>query len=187
MAIQTDVSNPELVSDMAVRTAERFGRIDILVNNAGVTDASSVADITIDAWDKILDINLRGVHLCSKACLPYMTSQRYGRIVNIASMAGQIGGLKVGPGYTASKAGVIGLTKSYARYGSKFNITVNSICPGFIETAMTKGRDDPSAVPLGRLGQPVDVAKAVFFFVSALGDYVTGCNINVNGGLYMGS
>jgi 3-oxoacyl-[acyl-carrier protein] reductase len=133
----------------------------------------------------VIDINLKGVHLCSQAVVREMEKRRYGRIVNIGSLAGQVGGLKVGPDYSASKAGAICLAKAYARYGAKHGINANAVAPGFIETDMSRGRDDPSEVPVNRIGTPEDVARVVYFLVSALSDYVTGTCIDVNGGLLM--
>ncbi len=146
---------------------------------------SPVPEIKLEEWDRIININLRGTQLCSKEAIKEMVKQRYGRIVNIASMAGQIGGLKVSPDYIAAKAGILGLTKAYARYGAKYGINVNAVSPGFIETDMTKGRDDPNSVPVGRLGTPEDVANAVYFLSSPLSDYITGTTLDVNGGLLM--
>lgn len=185
IAVQTDISDEKSVSGMMDMTLRKFGKVDILVNNAGIIDSNPIPEMKIEDWDKVMGVNLKGTYLCSKAAIDIMIKNGGGRIVNISSMAGQLGGLKVGPDYSASKAGIIGLTKSFARYGAKYGINVNAVCPGFIETEMTKGRDDPASVPLGRLGMPEDVAKAVFFLASSLSDYITGATIDVNGGLYM--
>lgn len=184
-AVSVDISKEESVKKMVGIVIEYYKKIDILVNNAGIINAEPITQMTLDSWDRLIDINLRGTHLCSKEVISYMIENGYGRIVNISSMAGQIGGLKVSPDYTAAKAGIIGLAKSYARYGAQYGITVNAVAPGFIETDMTKGRDDPKSVPLGRLGTPKDVANAVYFLVSPLADYITGATIDVNGGLLM--
>jgi 3-oxoacyl-[acyl-carrier protein] reductase len=185
IAVQTDISDEKSVSGMMDMTLRKFGKVDILVNNAGIIDSNPIPEMKIEDWDKVMGVNLKGTYLCSKAAIDIIIKNGGGRIVNISSMAGQLGGLKVGPDYSASKAGIIGLTKSFARYGAKYGINVNAVCPGFIETEMTKGRDDPASVPLGRLGMPEDVAKAVFFLASSLSDYITGATIDVNGGLYM--
>jgi 3-oxoacyl-[acyl-carrier protein] reductase len=187
IAVRTEV---DIVSEVSINkmvnfTLEKYGKIDFLVNNAGVNNNTDIDEIKIEEWNKIINIDLRGTHLCSKAIIKEMIKNKFGKIVNIASLAGQIGGLKVGPDYTAAKAGVIGLTKSYARYGAKYGINVNAVSPGFIETDMTKGRDDPKSVPLGRLGTPEDIARAVYFLLSPLSDYITGATIDVNGGLLM--
>ncbi len=182
---EVDIVNEASINKMVNFTLEKYGKIDFLVNNAGVNNNTDINEIKIEEWNKIININLRGTHLCSKAIIKEMIKNKFGKIVNIASLAGQIGGLKVGPDYTAAKAGVIGLTKSYARYGAKYGINVNAVSPGFIETDMTKGRDDPKSVPIGRLGTPEDIARAVYFLLSPLSDYITGATIDVNGGLLM--
>ena len=182
---EVDIVNEVSINKMVNFTLEKYGKIDFLVNNAGVNNNTDIDEIKIEEWNKIINIDLRGTHLCSKAIIKEMIKNKFGKIVNIASLAGQIGGLKVGPDYTAAKAGVIGLTKSYARYGAKYGINVNAVSPGFIETDMTKGRDDPKSVPLGRLGTPEDIARAVYFLLSPLSDYITGATIDVNGGLLM--
>jgi NAD(P)-dependent dehydrogenase (short-subunit alcohol dehydrogenase family) len=185
MAVEVDVMSKESIDKMVAATLGRFGKIDILVNNAGINNNAYIPDMTIEEWDRLIDLDLRGVHLCSQAVIKHMMANRYGKIINIASLAGQVGGLKVSPDYSAAKAGVICLAKAYARFGGQYGITANSVSPGFIETEMTKGRDDPSEVPLGRLGTPEDVANAVYFLASPLSDYITGHTIDVNGGLLM--
>ena len=183
--MKVDISNEVSVKKMISDVLSRFGKIDILINNAGIIDSVPIPDMDIKDWEKVIDVNLKGTFLCSKYAIESMKKNRSGKIVNISSLAGQVGGLKVSPDYSSSKAGIICLAKSFARYGAQYGINVNSICPGFIETEMTKGRDDPSSVPLGRLGTPEDVAKAVFFLSSSLSDYITGATIDVNGGLLM--
>jgi 3-oxoacyl-[acyl-carrier protein] reductase len=184
-AVRLDVSDPASVKECVAEVVSRFSRVDILVNNAGVKNSYDAVTLPPEEWDRVIDVDLKGTHLCSQACMKIMMEQRFGRIVNIASMAGEVGGLKVGPDYSAAKAGAICLAKSYARYGAKYNVTANSVCPGFIETEMTQGRDNPGEVPIGRLGTPLDIAKAVYFLCSDLADYITGANIDVNGGLQM--
>jgi 3-oxoacyl-[acyl-carrier protein] reductase len=185
MAVTVNVADPASVNAMVAETVARWGRLDILVNNAGIIDSHIAPDVTPEDWDRVVDINMKGVHLCSQAVCREMVKRHYGRIVNIGSLAGQVGGLKVGPDYSASKAGAICLAKSYARYGARLGITANAICPGFIETDMSRGRDNPNEVPVGRLGTPEDVAKVAYFLVSSLADYVTGATIDVNGGLLL--
>ena len=184
-ALHVDISDEVSVIRLKNSIEENIGVVDILINNAGILDPASIADIRIDDWERVLDVNLKGTFLCSKHFIESMIESKYGRIVNISSLAGQIGGIKAGPAYTASKAGIIGLTKSFARYAAAYGVNVNCICPGFIETEMTKGRDDPASVPLKRLGTPRDVAGAVYFLVSELSGYITGATIDVNGGLSM--
>jgi len=183
--IKVDVSNEESVSEMTKNIVKTFDRIDFLVNNAGINNNVPVTELKIEDWNRIIDVNLKGVHLCSQSILKEMIKNGFGKIVNIASLAGQIGGLKVGADYTSAKAGVIGLTKSYAKFCTKYRINVNAVSPGFIETEMTKGRDDPRSVPIGRLGTPEDVAYAVYFLLSPMSDYITGATIDVNGGMFM--
>jgi 3-oxoacyl-[acyl-carrier protein] reductase len=184
-ALSVNVADPASVDAMVAATVARWGRIDILVNNAGIIDSHMAPDVTPEDWDRVVDINMKGVHLCSQAACREMVKRQYGRIVNIGSLAGQVGGLKVGPDYSASKAGAICLAKAYARYGARHGITANAIAPGFIETDMSRGRDNPNEVPVGRLGTPEDVAKVAYFLVSELADYVTGNTVDVNGGLLM--
>ena len=185
IALAVNVADAASVDAMVAQTVARWGRLDILVNNAGVIDSNMAPDVKPEDWDRVIDINMKGVHLCSQAACREMVKRRYGRIVNIGSLAGQVGGLKVGPDYSASKAGAICLAKSYARYGARHGITANAIAPGFIETDMSRGRDNPNEVPVGRLGTPEDIAKVAYFLVSSLADYVTGATIDVNGGLLL--
>ena len=160
---ETDVHSPDSVQDLVNRVHETVGDVDILVNNAGILDDRGVLDIDPESWEKVIGINLSGAHFCSRAVLPDMIKNRFGRIVNIASMAGQTGGFKAGVDYVSSKAGLFGLTKSYARYSARFGVTVNAIAPGLIETEMTRGWASADEVPLGYLGSPADIAKTVFF------------------------
>lgn len=185
VAMQLDVSDPNAITHVAEKIEQEYGGIDILVNNAGINSNTPIPDMTVQEWDRLIDIDLRGVHLCSQAAVRQMMKKGGGRIINIGSMAGQIGGLKVGPDYSAAKAGAICLAKSYARFGAQYGITANAVTPGFIETEMTKGRDDPKSVLIGRLGTATDVANAVYYLASDLGAYLTGATIDVNGGLLM--
>lgn len=185
-AVKVDVSLKESIEAMVECALEKFKKIDILVNNAGIVDATPIPEMTVEGWDRLVDIDLRGVHLCSQAVIGVMVKNRYGKIVNIASLAAHVGGLKVSPNYSAAKAGVICLAKAYARFGARHGVTVNAVAPGFIVTDMTRGRGyDPESVPLGRLGTPEEVANTVYFLASPLSDYVTGHTIDVNGGLLM--
>ena len=183
-----DVSSQASVEAMVALVMEKSGRIDALVNVAGILDSTPIPDMTVARWDRLLDINLRGTHLCMQACAPQMIEQRAGKIVNISSQAGQFGGYLAGVNYSASKGGILALTKAYARYLAQYNVNVNDVSPGLIATEMTAGRDDqPSAVPLRRLGTARDVANAVYFLVSNYSDYITGSTIDVNGGMLMRS
>ncbi|RME32447.1 MAG: 3-oxoacyl-[acyl-carrier-protein] reductase, partial [Deltaproteobacteria bacterium] len=172
-----DVSDAAAVDAMVRGGADRFGRIDILVNNAGLTRDGLLLRMKDEDWDVVLNANLKGAFMLTRAVAKLMTKQRYGRIVNISSVVGEMGN----PGqanYCASKAGLIGLTKSNARELARRNITVNAVTPGFIETAMTeamtdKAREEMSGqIPLGRLGTPEDVAAAVSFLASEAAGYI---------------
>lgn len=185
IAVRVDVQDPQSVAEMVAEVIKVFGRIDILVNNAGIGYFKSMEEETMDEWHNVLNINLTGVHLCTREVFKHMKEQKSGKIISLASLGGQIGGLKVTPGYVASKAGVVGLTKSYARNGAKYGITANAVAPGPTETNMAKGRYSPDTALLGRLAEPLDVAKAVFFLASCLSDYLTGMTVDVNGGTLM--
>ena len=178
-------------ADRIVETAvSHFGRLDILVNNAGITRDGLLLRMKDEDWDTVLDTNLKGAFLCTRAAAKVMTKQKFGRIINISSVVGEMGN----PGqanYCASKAGLIGLTKSVARELARRNITVNAITPGFITTDMTealpeKTRQELAAqIPLGRLGDASDIAQAVNFLASDHAGYITGQVLGINGGMYM--
>jgi len=185
-----DLTQPDQIKDAFKQMIEAAGRIDILVNNAGITKDALAARMKKDAWDLVLQINLTGAFLCAQAVMPVMMKARWGRIINIASVVGQMG--NVGQAnYVSSKAGIIGLTKALARELAARNITVNAVAPGFIETDMTKVLPEQvreamlQQIPLKRMGQPADVAAAVRFLASDEAAYITGQVIGVNGGMYM--
>ena len=185
-----DVSNAGAVSDTVARVLERFGRIDILVNNAGITKDGLLVRMSEDDWDSVMDVNLKGAFLFSKAAAKPMMKQRSGAIVNIASIIGLIG--NAGQcNYAASKAGVIALTKSTARELASRNVRVNAVAPGFIESKMTEGLSEDvqngmlAAIPMKRFGKPLDVARAVVFLVSEASSYMTGQVLTVSGGMVM--
>ncbi len=184
-ATAVNVKDPQSIEKMVQTVIDRFGRIDILVNNAGIVDNTPMLDLTVEGWDNVIDINLRGMQLCTQACLKRMIGQGSGKIVFMSSRAGEMGSPKVAPSYSASKGGALALAKAYALYCAPYNINCNAIAPGYIETDMTKGRDDPNSVPMLRLGTPLDVAKSVYFLSSEYSDYITGAVIDVNGGLYI--
>lgn len=189
-AIQADVSDAKAVEQMVKAVLERFERIDILVNNAGITRDNLLMRMKEEEWDDVININLKGVFNCTKAVTRPMMKQRYGRIVNIASIVGVMGN----PGqanYVAAKAGVIGLTKTAARELASRNITVNAVAPGFITTDMTERLSEEikaemlKQIPLARFGEPEDVAKVVTFLVSDAASYMTGQTLHVDGGMVM--
>jgi 3-oxoacyl-[acyl-carrier protein] reductase len=183
----TVAADTERMIDSAM---EKFGRVDILVNNAGITRDGLLMRMKDEDWDAVLGVNLKGAFLCSRAASKVMAKQRYGRIINISSVVGQMGNAGQA-NYCASKAGLMGLTKSNARELAKRNVTVNAVAPGFIATAMTdalpeKTRQELAAqIPLERLGTADDIANAVVFLAAESSGYITGQVIGVNGGMYM--
>jgi len=190
MALKVDVSNLSDVERMVEGILEKLAKIDILVNNAGITRDKLILRMTEEDWDAVLGVNLKGTFNCTKAVIRHMTKQRSGKIVNIASVVGEMGNAGQA-NYSASKAGVIGLTKTIAREYAQRGINVNAIAPGYIETPMTealpgKAKEElKKLIPMERLGKPEDVAEAVLFLVSEESNYITGQVLNVNGGIYM--
>jgi 3-oxoacyl-[acyl-carrier protein] reductase len=185
-----DISSAESIKEVFAKTAKEFGRIDVLVNNAGITKDGLAMRMKKDDWDAVIGINLTGSFLCAQQVMPGMLKERWGRIINIASVVGQSGN----PGqanYVSSKAGVIGLTKGLAQELGSRTITVNAVAPGFIETAMTAALPEEvrkamlSRIPLQRMGSPEDIAAAVRFLASEEAAYITGQVLGVNGGMYM--
>jgi 3-oxoacyl-[acyl-carrier protein] reductase len=188
IAVTCDVSDTTSVESLFDRAKSEWGRVDILVNNAGITKDGLLLRMTDDAWDSVLDANLKGTFLCTRAAAKLMVKQRAGRIINITSVMGQVGN----PGqanYSASKAGIIGFTRTVARELGSRGITVNAVAPGFIETQMTdvmSGDLRDAAVgkiPLGRLGTPEDVGNIVAFLASDAASYITGQTVTVDGGM----
>jgi 3-oxoacyl-[acyl-carrier protein] reductase len=190
VAIQADVANAEDVERLFKEVAERFGRIDILVNNAGITRDTLMLRMKDDDWDAVMDTNLRGLFLCTRAALRPMTRARWGRIINITSVVGLMGNAGQA-NYAAAKAGIIGFSKSVAREIGSRSITVNAVAPGFIDTELTAvlGPEMREAlikqIPLGRLGTPEDVASLVTFLASEQAAYITGQTFNTDGGMVM--
>lgn len=184
LAVGADVSIAADVSRLVDTVKRELGAIAILVNNAGIGRPQPVEKITEESWDEVLAVNLKSIFLVTQAVLPGMRAQRWGRIINLSSTAAQVGGV-IGPHYAASKAGVLGLTHSYASLLVKEGITVNAIAPALIETEMvTKNlRANPGIIPLGRFGTVEEVAEVAVMLAG--NGYITGQTINVNGGLYM--
>lgn len=190
LAVAGDVARSEDADRLIGAAMEAFGRVDILVNNAGITRDGLLLRMRDEDWDAVLDTNLKGAFVLTRAAAKVMTKQRFGRIVNISSVVGEMGNSGQA-NYCASKAGLIGLTKSNARELAKRNVTVNAITPGFITTDMTdelpeKVRNELMAqIPLGRFGESADIANAVLFLASDQSGYITGQVLGVNGGMYM--
>jgi 3-oxoacyl-[acyl-carrier protein] reductase len=190
LAVVGNVTLSADVERMIDAAVAAFGRVDILVNNAGITRDGLLMRMKDDDWDAVLNVNLKGAFLCTRAVFKVMSKQRYGRIINIASVVGQMGNAGQA-NYCASKAGLIGLTKSNAREMAKRSITVNAVAPGFIATAMTDALSDKvraeltAQIPLERLGSADDIANAVVFLASDAAGYITGHVLSVNGGMYM--
>ena len=188
MALQADVSKSAEVDNLIKSAIDKFGRIDVLVNNAGITKDTLLLRMKPEQWQAVIDLNLTGVFLCTKAVSKTMLKQRSGRIINIASVAGQMGN----PGqanYSAAKAGVIGFTKTVAKELANRGVTVNAVAPGFIETDMTedlKSDDIIKFIPLGRYGKPEEVAGTIRFLAAdPAAAYITGQVFNVDGGMVM--
>jgi 3-oxoacyl-[acyl-carrier protein] reductase len=187
---KVDVSDGTSVLNWVKRVADKYGQIDVLVNNAGITRDSLIVRMKEDDWDAVINVNLKSAFNCIKAVSKIMMKQRFGRIINLASVVGVTGN----PGqanYVASKAGMIGLTKTVAKEIASRGITVNAIAPGFIETDMTAVLSDNvkeamlSQIPLGKAGTPKDIADAILFLASDQAAYITGQVIHVSGGMYM--
>ncbi len=185
--VKTNIGSSSDIEQLFDRTLSVFPQLDILVNCAGICTTMSVEEIDGNQWDKVLSINLRGTYLCSREALKRMKAQRNGKIVNVSSISGRIGGIATGIDYCTSKGGIITLTMSLAKIGGPFNINVNAVAPGFIDTEMTKNftHFNPEAVPLRRIGKPEDVADVIVFLASERSRYITGETIDVNGGVYM--
>ena len=186
-----DVTNSESVGNAVDAMVQRFGRIDILVNNAGIIARESILDLSLETWQRVMDVNVNGTFICSKAVIPHMIEQSYGRIVNVTSIAGKMGDITASPAYGTSKGAINTFTKSLARQLAMYNITVNAVAPHAIETDMSaewteeKRRSVVGAIPLNRMGCPEEVAQAVVFLVSPGAAFITGEILDINGGYLM--
>ena len=197
LAVAADVTSEDQTRRMAEQVKDAFGRIDILANCAGITRPTPLMDISVDEWDLIMNVDLKGVFLCTRAVIPAMIEQKYGRIVSISSVSGKQGGGVFGSAhYCAAKAGVAGFMKAVAKQMAHYGITANSVAPGLVDTDITVGFTEESrrlelieqtrrSVPLGRLGTPEDVAGAIVFLASDRASYITGEEMDVNGGLFI--
>ena len=184
-----DIVAEGVPDDIAQRTVERFGRIDILVNNAALPLSTRFPDLSVEEWRKAVEVNLTAPFLMTKAVLPQMRAQQYGRIINISSSGGRMVSTLGGAHYTASKAGLLGLTRAAAKELGKFGITVNAICPGMIDTELTRenASDDllerlAASYPVRRLGTALEVADLICFAASDAAGYITGASLDINGG-----
>ena len=189
IAVLCDVGKPDDAQAMVQRTMDEFGQIDILVNNAGVNRDRSLRRMSTEEWQEVINTDLNSAFYCTSAVLPNMVERKYGRIINMSSIVGQMGNIGQA-NYAAAKAGLIALSKSAAQELARYNITVNAMCPGFIETDMVIALSDEvkealiSRIPLGRFGRPDEVAAFIRFLVTE-GDWITGQQFNPNGGMYM--
>lgn len=190
-AVKVNVASSLEVAEMAARVKEAYGRIDMLVNCAGICEIVPFIELSEAAWDRMMDINLKGTFLCSQAAMKMMMEARSGCIVSIASLAGKVGGIAAGAHYAASKAGVICLTMSMARLGAPYGIRVNAVAPGPIATDMTAVWPEATqaamtkSIPLGRMGEAEEVAEAILFLCSPAAAFITGETMNINGGILM--
>jgi acetoacetyl-CoA reductase len=189
IAVQADVSDPEQAQSLIDQTMEKFRRIDVLVNNAGINVDRTLRKLSVEDWEKVIQVDLNSAFYTVHAALPHMMEQGGGKIINMSSFVGEAG--NVGQAnYAAAKAGLLGFTKTAAKELARYGITVNSICPGFIETDMVAAIPNDArekllkTVPLGRFGQPQEIARAVRFIVED-GDYITGQALDINGGVYI--
>jgi NAD(P)-dependent dehydrogenase (short-subunit alcohol dehydrogenase family) len=189
IAVRAGVGHPDDVLALVQRTIDEFGQVDILINNAGVNRDRTVRRMSVDEWQEVINTDLSSAFYCTSAVIPHMIERTYGRIINMSSIIGQMG--NVGQSnYAAAKAGLIAFTKSAAQELARYNITVNAMCPGFVETDMVMALSDEvkatllKAIPLGRFGKPEEVASFVRYLCTE-GDWITGQQFNPNGGQYM--
>lgn len=187
-AVSVNVMDEASIQELMDTVVQKSGKIDILVNSAGILDSTRLPDMTVERWDRMIDINLRGTFLCCQKAIAYMEKEHKGAIVNISSQAGQVGGWMAGVNYSATKGGILALTKALARHCGPLGIRVNDVAPGQIATEMTAARGDtPEGIAVGRLGTAEDVANGVYFLASDLSAFCTGMTVDINGGQFMRS
>lgn len=188
ISVPIDVSLEDDCSAALRRVREEFGRVDILVNNAGVLSCQKLDEISSAEWDRVFAVNLRGAFLLSRDVLPKMMARQWGRIVNVSSMAGKVGGLVAGAHYSASKAALICLTKTLARVGAAAGVTVNAVAPAFIRTPLFTDEQlaaEVKGIPMGRAGEPEEIADVIAFLASERAGFITGHTVDINGGIFM--
>ena len=187
---RADIADVREIERLIGFVSERFGGLDILVNNAGVLQSTAIGDMTEEEWDRVIDVNLKGVFFMTQKALPLMEARGGGKVVNVTSLAGRNGGFVNGLAYTASKAGVVGLTKGFASRLAPLGVRVNAVAPGTTETDILKNISDEkmagllTKIPAGRLGRPEEIAAAVVFLCSDEADFITGAVLDINGGMY---
>lgn len=185
-----NVAKEQEVDQMFESIAEAFGKLDILVNNAGITKDALLSEMSVEQWDQVMEVNLRGVFLCSKYAAAMMSEQKCGKIINLSSASGLMGNMGQ-VNYAASKGGVVAITKTLAKELARFKINVNAVAPGYIRTPMTNTVPEKvekfliSQIPLRRAGEAEEVANAIAFLASDMADYITGQVLSVNGGIYV--
>ena len=184
-ARQADISDAAQVSALMKEVFSSYGQVDILVNNAGIIDDTPIDRMDLERWRRVMDVNLLGSQLCTAACVGQMVERHYGRLVFVSSRAGQMGSPLVNPSYSASKAALICLSKSYAHYVAPYGVVSNAVAPAFIQTEMVRGGGQPEDLPMKRLGTPEEIANVVYFLSSGLCSYVNGVTIEANGGQYI--
>ena len=189
-ALEFNVADFDHIKEKVNEAKAIYGRIDVLVNVAGITGSTPIDQITPESWDRMMDIDLKSMFFVTQAVFAVMKEQGYGKLVHMSSLAALRGGRSSDASYAAAKAGVLNLSKCFALRGAEYNITSNTICPGNILTPMGKSlswsqKDPKTYIPLGRYGDPEDVANAVLFYASEMSDYITGDYMNISGGLYM--
>lgn len=189
--IKIDVADINFLQGLVKKITKKEGRIDVLINNSGICPRTQLPEISLEEWQRVIDVNLTSTFFLCQFCINVMASHRSGVIVNVASLAAKNGGMAVGAHYSASKAAIICMTKSLAQYGARFGIRVNAVAPGLIDTKMTcelgmkKIKAFENSIPLGRIGDPDEVVKPIVFLASSWASYITGETLDINGGLLM--